>query len=168
MFNSYIIPKKVQNLHHIMYSFEKDVSTAYRKLKVTHSCQTRFFLFPLHIYRISRRPKSFYSLDRRRYLIGFKELFLRLVTNVCRPFRAIPGLMSQSSILFGMQTSKRIWLRTPWGLMLGRSKISPCCLLSDGPASFLSLDSIELGRKKWSLGPFATLFRLSFELAAAS
>lgn len=84
------------------------------------------------------------------------------------PFRFPEHFKSQHSTFLGTQTSKRNWPRTLWGLMLGKlgtqgfSFCSSCGI----PDSLSLLCPAELGKKKWSLGPNATLLKLSFELIA--
>jgi len=77
---------------------------------------------------------------------------------------------SQPSTFFGTQTSKRNCPRTLWALMLGKLGAqtgSSFCSSRGIPDSLsLLLCPAELGKKKWSLGPTATLLKLSFELIA--
>ena len=79
------------------------------------------------------------------------------------------NLTSQPSTFLGTQTSKRNWPRTLWALMLGKlgrqTGLSFCS--SCGVPHSLSLwCPAELGKKKWSVGPTATLLRLLFEFIA--
>lgn len=110
--------------------------------------------------------QKFYNRDRRMHFIGKKGPRGRWAeANFGLPFNEAEGFMSQPSIFLGTHTSKSNWPRTPWALMLGMFCMwnsSPFCKLD----SLVPLDSMELGKKKWSLGSIATLFRLSLELAA--
>lgn len=88
------------------------------------------------------------------------------------PFKEPENLISQPSMFFGTQASKRTWPRTLWALILGGGledwvDLSFGSSCSDPEESLPVWYSAELGKKKWSLGPSATLLRLWFESTAA-
>lgn len=85
------------------------------------------------------------------------------------PFKQPENLISQPSTFFGTHASKRAWPRTLFALIQGVGRCADrsfrsCCI---DPNSLLFWYSDELGRKKWSLGPTATLLKLWFESTAA-
>ena len=62
--------------------------------------------------------ESCYSLERRMHFIGLNGAYLRVGFNGCL-LKEADDLKSQPSTFLGMQTSKRIWPRTPCGLIVG-------------------------------------------------
>lgn len=101
--------------------------------------------------------------------MAFKGEYLRTEATGW-PFKDPENLISQPSMFLGTQASKRTWPRTLCALMRGGlgewddlSLRSSC----KEPASPPVWCSAELGKKKWSFGPRATLLRLWFESTAA-
>ena len=112
---------------------------------------------------------TLYNLERRIHLMGLKGACLRVRADA-GAFEEPDDLISQSSTSLGTQTSKRIWPKTPWALMLGRLdrwiKPSLCSFRTD-PTFLPSWYSNELGEMKWSFNSSATLPKHSFELLVA-
>jgi hypothetical protein len=110
-----------------------------------------------------------HNLERPTRLIPLKGEFLGAEARGL-PFRFPQNFTSQPSTFLGTQTSKRNCPRTLWALMLGKlgTQIGSSFCSSRGIPDSLSLllCPAELGKKKWSLGPTATLLKLSFELIA--
>lgn len=109
-----------------------------------------------------------HSLERRINFVPGKGECLRAEASGC-PFREPWNLISQPSTFFGTQTSKRNWPRTLCALMPGGLESGDVLSFGSGEegCSPTSWESAELGKKKWSLGPTATLLKLWFELTAA-
>lgn len=78
------------------------------------------------------------------------------------------NLISQPSTFFATQASKNTWPRTVFMLMQGLDRWGDLSFRSCRDSnSLLFWSSDELGRKKWSFGPTATLPKLWFEATAA-
>lgn len=116
-----------------------------------------------------------HSLERRARFLKPRLEFLREEEVAYGwPFREPPNLISHPSMFFGTHESNRNCPRTLWAFMLvgwsGRKEDLSLCSSCEDDGSLLLVVlwyGAELGKKKWSLGPVATLLRLWLEFTAA-
>ena len=112
-----------------------------------------------------------YSLDLRMHFIGLKFECLRPDPKVA--YEDDSDLKSQSSTVFGTQTSNKIWPRIPWALIFGGDdrgmKRSLGASWTD-PTSRPSWYSTEPGTTKWSFKSRVIRWKLWywFEVETAS
>lgn len=143
----------------------------------SHIIQTTLSFF-LNISLLQYLPLRVYSTQvhhsferKRRFLKPWFEFLREEEVAYGWPLRQPPNLISQPSMFLGTHESNRNCPRTLLAFMLvgwsGRKDdLSLCSSCEDDGSVLLLWYGAELGKKKWSLGPVATLFRLWLESTA--